>query len=194
MLVTLEGLDGSGKTTVWEALRDAYPDATFTREPTESWYGEAVERSIKDDDADSLAECFLYMADHADHLSRVIRPALQDESLVVSDRYVDSRIAYQGATIGEHVRRPMEYLQGIHTAFTVMPDLTLYLDVDVETALGRSAASNKFERRSHLSTVKDNYERLLDADPDRFVRIDATNAPETVIERAEDAIEACSEE
>jgi len=194
MLVTLEGLDGSGKTTVWEALRDTYSDATFTREPTESWYGDAVERSLQDDDADSLAECFLYLADHADHLSRVIRPALEEQTLVVSDRYVDSRIAYQGATIGEHVRRPMEYLRGIHTAFTVMPDLTLYLDVDVETALGRSAAANKFERRSHLAAVRDNYERLVDAEPERFVRIDATDSPEAVIERAEDAIDARLEE
>ena len=55
MLVTLEGLDGSGKTTVWEALRETYPEATFTREPTnDSWYGEAVYRSIEDDDASSL--------------------------------------------------------------------------------------------------------------------------------------------
>jgi len=98
MLVTLEGLDGSGKTTVWEALRERYPEATFTREPTDdSWYGEAVYRSIEDDDADPLAELFLYTADHADHLSRVIEPALERGDLVVSDRYSDSRFAYQGA-------------------------------------------------------------------------------------------------
>ena len=74
MLVTLEGLDGSGKSSAIDHLAecDAVPeDAVFTREPTASWYGEAVERSIADDDADSLAECFLYTADHADHLARV---------------------------------------------------------------------------------------------------------------------------
>jgi dTMP kinase len=194
MLVTLEGLDGSGKTTVWEALQDTYSDATFTREPTGSWYGDTVQRSIDDDDADALAECFLYMADHADHLSRVIRPALDDGSLVVSDRYMDSRIAYQGATIGEHVRRPMEYIRGIHTAFTELPDLTLYLDVDVETALGRNAAANKFERREQLAAVRQNYEDLIDAEPERFVRIDATRSPEAVIERAEDVINARRED
>jgi len=75
MLITLEGLDGSGKTTVWEALHDVpYPDATFTREPTDSWYGEAVDRSIAADDADPLAELFLLTADHADHLSGTIGP------------------------------------------------------------------------------------------------------------------------
>ncbi|MFT4885297.1 MAG: dTMP kinase, partial [Natronomonas sp.] len=69
MLITLEGLDGSGKSTVAEALQDVLPEAetVFTREPTESWYGEAVNRSIDDDEADPLAELFLYTADHADH-------------------------------------------------------------------------------------------------------------------------------
>ncbi|MFW6000086.1 MAG: dTMP kinase, partial [Halorubrum sp.] len=76
MLITLEGLDGSGKTTVWEALHDVYPDATFTREPTDSWYGEAVGRSMGDPDADPVAELFLYTADHANHLSETVRPAL----------------------------------------------------------------------------------------------------------------------
>src|SRR6056297_2991479 len=100
MLVTLEGLDGSGKTTVWERLRaDDAVDATFTREPTDSWYGESVQRSIDDDDADSLAELFLYTADHAAHPADTVRPALEAGELVVSDRYSDSRYAYQGATL-----------------------------------------------------------------------------------------------
>ena len=55
MLITLEGIDGSGKTTVAEALQDTLPEAVFTREPTDSWYGEAVERSIRDDGADPMA-------------------------------------------------------------------------------------------------------------------------------------------
>ena len=56
MLITLEGIDGSGKTTVWEALSDRYPEAVFTHEPTDTWYGDAVNRAIDDDDADPLAE------------------------------------------------------------------------------------------------------------------------------------------
>ena len=64
MLITLEGIDGSGKTTVAEALQDSLPEAetVFTREPTDSWYGEAVARSIGDDEADPVAELFLYTA------------------------------------------------------------------------------------------------------------------------------------
>ena len=188
MLITLEGLDGSGKTTVWEALHDVYPDATFTREPTRSWYGEAVYRSIQDDDADSLAELFLYTADHADHLSRVIEPALERGDLVISDRYSDSRYAYQGATLENELTRPMEYIMGIHRAFTIDPDLTIYLDLDPETAAARSGSTNKFERAEYLARVRANYERLLDDEPGRFVRIDATQPPEDVITSVENVI------
>ncbi|MFC4436618.1 MULTISPECIES: dTMP kinase [Natrialbaceae] len=192
MLVTLEGLDGSGKTTVWEALHDVYPDATFTTEPTSgetgSWYGEAVYRSIEDDDADPLAELFLYTADHADHLSRVIEPALERGDLVISDRYSDSRFAYQGATLEGVITRPLEYVVGIHRAFSVEPDLTIYLDLDPETAAARAGTTNKFERAEYLSGVRDNYERLIERDPNRFVRVDATQPPEIVLERVEEVV------
>ncbi|MCU4924539.1 dTMP kinase [Halobacteria archaeon AArc-dxtr1] len=192
MLVTLEGLDGSGKTTVWEGLQEAYPDATFTREPTHSWYGDAVYRSIEDDDADSLAELFLYTADHADHLSRVVEPALNRGDLVISDRYADSRYAYQGATL-ETVERldvpdPLEYVRDVHRPFSIEPDLTIYLDVDAETAASRAGATNKFERADYLASVRANYERLIDQEPDRFVRIDATRAPTDVRERVESVL------
>lgn len=191
MLITLEGLDGSGKTTVLEALSTTYSDATFTREPTDSWYGEAVSRSIADDDADPLAELFLYTADHADHLSRVVRPALEEDELVISDRYSDSRYAYQGAALEGAIDRPMEYIRGVHSPFTRPPDLTIYLDVDPETGAARSGATNKFEQSAYLERVEKNYERLIEREPERFVRIDATRSPEEVIERVEDAIAFC---
>ncbi|KYH26253.1 putative thymidylate kinase [Halalkalicoccus paucihalophilus] len=190
MLVTLEGLDGSGKSTVHEALQDTYPDAVFTREPTDSWYGEAVARSIADDEADPLAELFLYTADHADHLSRTVRPALDAGELVISDRYSDSRYAYQGVALEGVVDRPMEYVRGIHAAFTRPPDLTIYLDVDPETGARRSGATNKFEQSDYLGRVRANYERLVAAEPGRFVRVDATRSPEVVVERVEQVLSA----
>ena len=189
MLVTLEGIDGSGKTTDWETLHDAYLDATFTREPTESWYGDAVYRSIADDDADPLAELFLYTADHADHLSRVIEPALEAGDLVISDRYSDSRYAYQGATLEGVLAEPMEYVIDVHRPFTVDPDLTIYFDLDPETAAARAGATNKFEHAAYLTSVRANYERLLERDPDRFVRVDASRSPEAVLERVETILE-----
>lgn len=182
MLVTLEGLDGSGKTTVWNALGDAYPNAVRTREPTDSWYGEAVYRSINEADADPLAELFLYTADHADHLSRVVRPALEEGKLVISDRYSDSRYAYQGATLAGAVDDPMAYVQSIHEPFTRTPDLTVYLDLDPETAAERSGKTNKFEQTAYLKHVRENYEQLIAAEPDRFVRVDATQSSAAVAE------------
>jgi dTMP kinase len=189
MLITLEGLDGSGKTTVWEALRDAYPEVVFTREPTGSWYGEAVERSMTDDDADPLAELFLYTADHAAHLSRVVEPALAEGKVVISDRYTDSRYAYQAASLSEtELQRPLEYVRGIHQAFTREPDATLYFDLDPRTAAERAGAENKFEHAGFLAEVESNYQRLRDAEPERFVEVDASEPPEVVIDRVEDVI------
>jgi dTMP kinase len=193
MLVTLEGLDGSGKSTLAAALEARYPDATFTREPTGSWYGDAVYRSLGDDDADPLAELFLYTADHADHLRRLVRPTLERGETVVSDRYSDSRYAYQGATLSASTYAfddPLEYVRQIHEPFTRPPDLTVYLDLDPETAAERADAGNKFERAAFLAGVRENYERLLAADPDRFVRVDATRSPEAVLEATVTAIES----
>jgi len=194
MLVTLEGLDGSGKTTVWEALHDAYPEAVFTHEPTDSWYGDAVYRSVDADDADPLAELFLFVADHADHLSRVVRPALAADDLVISDRYVDSRCAYQGATLDGVLDRPVEYVRGIHQPFTVQPDLTIYLDVDPQTAVDRSGSTDKYERFQYLTAVRENYERLADWMPDRIVRVDATQPPEAVLDEVEHLLETVLED
>jgi dTMP kinase len=192
MLVTLEGLDGSGKTTVWEALHDAPvlpADTVFTREPTETWYGENVRRSLSDSGADPLAELFLFTADHANHLSETVRPALDAGKLVVSDRYSDSRYAYQAASIEGHVTRPMEYIKGIHGPFTRPPDATVFLEVPPELGADRAGATDKMERREYLARVHANYERLMKAEPGRFVRVDATQSPEAVLADVEAAFE-----
>jgi dTMP kinase len=184
MLVTLEGLDGSGKSTVWEALRteERLADSTFTREPTDTWYGEAVDRSVADPDADPLAELFLYTADHAAHLTDTIRPALERGEDVISDRYSDSRYAYQGATLAGRLADPLDFVQRIHEPWTRRPDLTVYLDLDPAVAADRSGATDKFERVDALERVRDNYERLLSAEPGRFVRVDAARPKDVVIE------------
>jgi dTMP kinase len=192
MLVTLEGLDGSGKTSCWEMLRDSdvVPEgATFTREPTNSWYGEAVDRSIADDDADPLAELFLYTADHAAHLADTVRPALDAGGVVVSDRYSDSRYAYQGVTLDGVVPDPMAFVKRVHQPWTRAPDATIYLDVDPETAAERSGATNKFETAAYLTDVRENYRRLLEAERERFVEIDATQSQDTVQRAVRDALD-----
>jgi dTMP kinase len=190
MLVTLEGIDGGGKTTVLEALRETLPRAetVFTREPTDSWYGDAVYRSIEDEAADPLAELFLYTADHADHLARVVRPALAEGKLVVSDRYSDSRYAYQGATLSETFEDSVGYIKSVHEPFTRPPDATLYFDLPPELGAERAGTTNKFETAAYLKDVRDNYERLIDDEPDRFHRIDATQTRAAVVESAREIV------
>jgi dTMP kinase len=192
MLVTLEGIDGSGKSTVWEHLKNSAVidrPATFTKEPTDSWYGEAVARSLADLEADPLAELFLYTADHAAHLSRTVRPALDAGNVVISDRYSDSRFAYQAAALGGEIDRPLEYIIGVHEPWTRKPDATIYLDVGPEEGARRSAGANKFERARFLAEVQGNYERLAAAEPDRFLRIDAARSSEDVFDAVEAGIE-----
>ncbi len=189
MLVTLEGLDGSGKTTVWRQLKDHYPEAIFTREPTDSWYGDVVERSLADEEADPVAELFLYCADHADHLARTIRPALEADRLVVADRYIDSRVAYQGVTLAGTLEEPAAYIRSIHEPISPTPDLTCYLRVDVETAVTRSDRETKFERRAFLERVEALYESIA-ATHDRVQPIDAEREPGAVVDEVVAAIEA----
>lgn len=204
-LITLEGIDGSGKSTLCNRLRETFtgdpesiplPDAAnrsavFTSEPTDSWYGEHVAASIADSDADPLAELFLYTADHADHIQRVVRPALADRDVVFSDRYSDSRIAYQTATLERSDYRiddPFTYIRRIHEPITIIPDLTLYLDLDAETAAERAAGTNKFERVDFLADVRANYKRLFAEEPRRIVPIDATRSLDEIETAALNAI------
>ena len=195
MLVTLEGIDGSGKTSAWEAIGETHPGATLITEPTDSWYGDAVRRSIGDPDADPLAELFLYTADHAAHLAATVRPALSAGDLVISDRYSDSRYAYQAATLaadpehGDRFDDPLEFVQRIHEPWTRPPDATVYFDVEPEKGAERSGSTNKFEQVAFLARVRDNYERLLAEEPERFVRIDANRERQVVLEDALAAID-----
>ena len=78
---------------------------------------------------------------------------------------------------------------GVHEPFTRTPDATLYFDVPPETGAERAGATNKFETTGYLAEVRANYERLIEAEPERFVRIDATRSPEAVVEAAETALE-----
>ncbi len=189
MLITVEGIDGSGKSTACAALASAFPEAIMTREPTGSWYGDAVRRSVNDPSADSLAELFLYTADHADHLASVVEPALAEDQLVISDRYSDSRFAYQGVTLADRFEDPIGFVKRIHEGWTRPPDLTLYVDVPPAVGVERSGGTNKFERRAHLEAVRENYEQLIADESARFIRIDGTAAIETVESRAVTAVE-----
>ncbi len=193
MLVTVEGIDGSGKTAVCDALGHAVPDAVMTREPTASWYGDAVRRSIAMEGADPLAELFLYTADHAAHLANTVRPALAAGRPVISDRFADSRYAYQGATLADRLDESIEFVRQVHRPWTIQPDLTIYLDLPASMGVERSGGTTKFEREAYLRQVRENYEELIGADGDRFRRVDATQGKDAVIEEVTSIVESALE-
>ncbi|PKL52766.1 MAG: dTMP kinase [Candidatus Methanoperedenaceae archaeon HGW-Methanoperedenaceae-1] len=191
MLVTLEGIDGTGKSSAVKGLESKFKDAVFTREPTHNWIGEAVKKSIESD-TDPLAELFLFVADHAEHIARVIKPALLEGKMVISDRYSDSRYAYQGVTLSGLFDDAMEWIKGVHKGWTIVPDLTILFKIDPAVAVGRCGNRGnhtKFEKTEFLRKVQDNFLKLAGEEPDRFVVVDAEQSQEAVLADVVRAIE-----
>jgi dTMP kinase len=177
LLITLEGIDGSGKSTLHLALQEllADLDPIFTREPGATWVGESVRRAIAEQ-IDPVTEATLFVADHAAHLAKIIRPALADNKLVISDRYCDSRYAYQAVTLKGVIAHPEEWLRAMHDSWSIVPDRTFLCVLPIDEALVRLKPLNErehFEKRDILENVQNNYLKIARADPSRFVIIDA---------------------
>lgn len=186
-LITLEGIDGSGKSTVAEKLQKN-PEIkafkpVFTREPTRGTLtGNAVEKAIQSD-TDQLAELFLFTADHAEHLAKLIKPALEKGKIVISDRYSDSRYAYQGITLKTHLENPLEWVKDLHRGWTIVPDLTFLFDIRPEISIercGKRGEQSKFEKLEFLRGVREIFLKLAADDPERFIVIDASRSPEYI--------------
>jgi dTMP kinase len=192
VLVTLEGIDGTGKSTLLEALKEklADLDPVFTREPGSTWVGEAVRRAVAEQ-IDPVTEATLFVADHAAHLATVVRPALNNKKLVISDRYSDSRFAYQSVTLNGVIPDPEGWLRAMHNGWSVVPDKTFLLVIPVDEALARLAGKNgreHFERREILEKVQDRYLAFARREPSRFVVIDALLEKEAIACFVADAI------
>ncbi len=169
-------------------LSDLNP--VITCEPGSTWIGEAVRRAIREH-ADPVAEALLFIADHAAHLREIIRPALSEGRLVLSDRYVDSRLVYQQVTLDGILPDPLSWLRAVHEGWTIMPDLTILLTVPVQVALERTGtreSGEHFEQESVLTRVHENYMDLVDEDPARFLIIDGTMPPDHILRVAGEMI------
>ena len=184
LLITIEGIDGTGKSTLIAALKEklADLDPVFTREPGATWVGEAVRRAIKEQ-TDPVTEATLFVADHAAHLATLVRPALAEGKLVISDRYTDSRYAYQSVTLDGIIPNPVQWLQEMHNHWSIVPDKTFLLVLSVDAALARLSEKNgreHFERREVLEKVQNNYLEFARNEPSRFVIVDAQKEKEEI--------------
>jgi dTMP kinase len=192
LLIKIEGIDGSGKSTLLTALKSqlADLDPIFTREPGATWVGEAVRRAIAEQ-IDPITEASLFVADHAMHLSTLVRPTLSKGRLVISDRYSDSRFAYQSVTLKGVVPDPEGWLRAMHNGWTIVPDRTFLLVLSIDDALARLADKSgreHFEKREVLEAVQNNYLAYARAEPSRFVIVDAALEKEVISKFVADAI------
>lgn len=192
--ITLEGGDGSGKTTVLGRvaayLQNHSMPYRITREPGGIEIAEKI-RSIILDPAhtamDARTEALLYAAARSQHLAEVVEPALKDGITVLCDRFVDSSLVYQGYARGlgiEEVRSINRFAIGNR-----MPDLTFYLDVDPEVGLSRIAANQErevnrldLENLAFHQKVREGYQLVIASDPQRIVVLDA-NRPIHMVEQ-----------
>ncbi|HUS74667.1 MAG TPA: dTMP kinase, partial [Methanothrix sp.] len=189
-LITLEGIDGSGKSTVAKhiasRLAELMPERrlVLTAEPTAGKVGRILREELarasnieaESSAASRMQELFLFMADHAHHLSKTVLPSLEAGAIVLSDRYADSTAAYQGVTLRGIVPDPVQWIQSILGPWNLPPDKTLLFVLDPRSALERMQSRQgreKFERLEFLRSVDENFRRMAALEPQRFVQIDA---------------------
>ena len=190
LFITLEGGDGSGKTTQSELLTDWLEQrgrtVLRTREPGGTEVGVAIREIVLHHRGEIAprAEALLYAADRAHHIATKVRPALTAGNIVIQDRYLDSSVAYQGAgrVLGQAEVRDLS----LWAAEGLLPDLTILLDLDETVARGRLDADNtrfdrlEAEKNDFHARVRAAFLGLAAAEPTRFLVVDAAAPVETI--------------
>ncbi|MCK4743807.1 MAG: dTMP kinase [Sulfuriflexus sp.] len=188
--ITVEGIEGVGKTTniefIEQLLRDAGKDVVMTREPGGTSLGEDVRELLlghKHDGMSRDAELLLMFAARAEHLDKVIQPALDNGKWVLCDRFTDATYAYQGGGRGFDTA-PIATLETL-VQDSLRPDLTLLLDVSVEIGLdraGKRSEPDRFEKEKHdfFERVRQTYLERAHADASRMKIIDASQPLDAV--------------
>lgn len=174
-LITIEGIDGAGKSTLVSNLKNEFTEVKFTREP---YIKEKMESNLSEliNKKSELTNMLFYLLDHSIHLEEVIKPNIKNRH-IICDRYIDSRIAYQSAIID---KISVNYLKEIHS-WSIKPDLTILLDLPPQKSLSRINPEHKFEKQELLERVRENYLKIYNDEPDRFFKIDATKDPDSIL-------------
>jgi dTMP kinase len=194
-LITIEGIDGAGKSTLAAGLAAALPDAVALREPGGVALAERVRGVVKDPSlaVGARAEALLFAAARAQVVEEAVRPVLDAGRTVLLDRYVDSSLAYQGAGRGlgvDAVRAINDFATG-----GLVPDRTLLLRLDPAVARarmgGRGEVVDRLEAEGDdfFGAIAAAYDAFAAADPKRWVVLDATLAPEVLLADALEALE-----
>ncbi len=195
LFITFEGPDGSGKTTVSTAVverlqKEGY-QVKYTREPGGSKIAEEIRSVIldpKNTEMDARCEALLYAAARRQHLVEKVLPALEEGITVISDRFVDSSLAYQG--YGRGIGMDEVYSINMFAIEGRLPDKTIYLDIDAKTGLDRINANRTSldrldqESEDFHNLVHKGYEEVVNIYKDRMVIIDASKDVESVIEES----------
>jgi len=185
-LISVEGIDGAGKSTLAQALAHALPGLAVLREPGGVDVAERVRALVQDPalTVDPRAEALLYAAARAQLVHELLLPLLDEGRDVVLDRFVDSSLAYQGAGRGLGVERIAE-LNRFATGGLV-PDVTLYVRVSAEVGAARREGLDRLEQAgdAFFATVAEAYDALAAAEPERIVVLDGSLPPEDVLDAA----------
>jgi dTMP kinase len=193
LFISLEGIDGSGKSTQAKLLAEALgPETLLIREPGGTEAAERIRGLLADPELelDSFAELLLFSAARADLVSRVIRPALEAGGNVVADRFADSSVAYQGGARGLGTSHVLSLTDTVIDG--LWPDLTLLLRVDPEVGLGRADGADRFEAEGLelQRAVAVAYEEIAKIAADRVVVVDGEGEVDEVHERVMQAVHA----
>ncbi|MEG1499527.1 MAG: dTMP kinase [Clostridia bacterium] len=187
--ITIEGCEGSGKTTQIKMLKEFFEkqkiDGVFTKEPGGTVFGEKLREILKHADFEicAIAELLLFESSRAEHMKEVVIPALNANKIVVCDRFVDSSIAYQGYGRGIDLAE-IKQLNEIAT-FGVVPDLTIWLDICPKDAFERKNGMDSGDRieeegLAFHDKIYAGFKKICEENPKRVVRIDAKGSCEKV--------------
>ncbi len=197
LFITFEGADGCGKTTQIELL-DKYLknkgyNTLLTREPGAKGLGTQLREILLhyDGEVSSKCESFLFLADRAQHVDCIVKPAIKEGKIVLCDRHTDSTVAYQGYGRGLDINE-IKHLNNIATS-SLKPDLTILLDVDIETSMkrvGKDKDRMESSGKDFFNRVREGFLKIAELEPDRVKLISSSDTIENIHNRIVELVEA----